>query len=87
MMVEAYVLIAVSPGSEKRISKRLADLGGVVEVNELYGEYDIIIKVQKGSLAELDTFLTDKIRSISDVKLTSTMLISFTHKRAKAIED
>ena len=80
MMVDAYVLIAVSPGSEKRISKQLAGLEGVVEVNELYGEYDIIIKVQKASLPELDTFLTDKIRNIPDVKLTSTMLISFTHK-------
>lgn len=79
-MVDAYVLIVVSPGSEKKISKILSRLKGVVEVNELYGEYDIIIKVRKTKLPELDTFLTDHVRSIPDVKLTSTMLISFTHK-------
>lgn len=80
-MVDAYVLIAVSPGSERRVSKLLSRLKGVVEVNELYGEYDIMIKVHKAELPELDTFLTDNIRSITDVKLTSTMLISFAHKK------
>lgn len=87
MMFDAYVLIVVSPGSEKRISKLLSRMKGVVEVNELYGEYDIIIKVRKDSLPELDTFLTDQIRSVSDVKLTSTMLISFAHKKSKAAKD
>lgn len=87
MMFDAYVLIVVSPGSEKRISELLSRMKGVVEVNELYGEYDIIIKVRKDSLPELDTFLTDQIRSVSDVKLTSTMLISFEHKKPKAAKD
>jgi DNA-binding Lrp family transcriptional regulator len=86
-MVDAYVLIAVSPGSEKRVSKLLSLMRGVVEVSELYGEYDIIIKARKDSLPELDTFLTDQIRSVSDVKLTSTMLVSFVHKKSKAAKD
>jgi len=51
-----------------------------VEVDELYGEYDVIMKVRVSSLAELDTFLTDKIRSIPDVYLTSTMIVANQHK-------
>ncbi len=79
-MVTAFVLITVSPGAEKPVSKLLSDMKEVVEVNELYGEYDIIVKAEMSSLEELDTFLTDKIRSIPDVKLTSTMLVSSKHK-------
>lgn len=82
-MVVAYVLLTVSPGSEKTISKLLSNMREVVEVSELYGEYDIIMKVMLTSLPELDTFLTDKIRSIADVHLTSTMIVAYEHKRGK----
>ncbi len=79
-MVVAFVLVTLTPGSEKTVSKLLSDLKEVVEVDELYGEYDVIMKVRVSSLAELDTFLTDKIRSIPDVYLTSTMIVANQHK-------
>jgi DNA-binding Lrp family transcriptional regulator len=80
IMVVAYVLLTVSPGAEKTVGKRLSSMKEVVEVSELYGEYDIIVKVKLSSLPELDTFLTDKIRSIGDVRLTSTMIVAYEHK-------
>ncbi len=82
-MVFAYVLIVVSPGSERTTCTRLSKMKEVVEVNELYGEYDIIAKVSMASLPELDSFLTDKIRNLTDVKLTSTMLVSHQYKTSK----
>ena len=48
----------------------------VVEVNELYGEYDVIIKVQVDDLTKLDKFLTEKLRAIPNVYLTSTMIVA-----------
>jgi DNA-binding Lrp family transcriptional regulator len=79
-LVVAFVLVTLTPGSEKTVSKLLTDLKEVVEVDELYGEYDVIMKVKVSTLAELDTFLTDKIRSIPDVYLTSTMIVANQHK-------
>lgn len=79
-MVVAFVLVTLTPGSEKTVSRLISNLKEVVEVDELYGEYDVIMKVRVSSLAELDTFLTDKIRSIPDVYLTSTMIIANQHK-------
>lgn len=81
MAVVAYVLLTVTTASEKNVSKLLSNMKEVLEVSELYGEYDIIIKVELSSLPELDTFLTDKIRSIADVNLTSTMIVAYEHKR------
>ena len=80
VMVLAYVLVTVSTGSEKVVSKIMSDMEEVVEVNEIYGEYDIIMKIKMPSLPELDTFLTDRIRSIADVHLTSTMIVAREHK-------
>jgi DNA-binding Lrp family transcriptional regulator len=83
MAVIAFVLLTVATASEKNVSKLLSAMKEVLEVSELYGEYDIIIKVELSSLPELDTFLTDKIRSIADVNLTSTMIVAYEHKRGK----
>ncbi len=82
-MVVAYVMLTVSPHTERKVCKLLSSMSEIVEVNELYGEYDIIIKVRLSSLQELDTFLTDKIRSIGDVRLTSTMIVAYEHKAEK----
>jgi DNA-binding Lrp family transcriptional regulator len=79
-MPVAYVLLTVSPGSEKTIGKMLSKMKEVIEISELYGEYDILMKVELSSLPELDTFLTDKIRSISDIRLTSTLIVAYEHK-------
>lgn len=80
MVVVAYVLITVATGSEKNVSKLFSQMREIIEVSEVYGEYDIIIKVQVAELPELDAFLTDKVRAISEVKLTSTMIIAYEHK-------
>ena len=81
MVVVAYVLITVATGSEKKVCELFSKMKEIIEVSELYGEYDIIIKVELSELPELDTFLTDKIRAIKEVKLTSTMIVAYEHKR------
>jgi len=86
-MVIAYVLINVNAGSERAVCKRLSTMKEVVEVGELYGEYDIMMKVETSVLPELDTFLTEKVRSIPDVRLTSTMIVASQYKIARKTEN
>ncbi len=75
-MAEAYVLLKVNPGDERNIVKLLSELPEVKDVNELYGEWDIIIKVAVKNLEELDPILSEKIRVIKGVQLTSTMIVA-----------
>jgi anthranilate phosphoribosyltransferase len=42
----------------------------------LYGEWDIILRVKVESLTELDAFLTQKLRKMKNIKLTSTLIAS-----------
>ena len=75
-MVMAYVLITVDVGKERNIFERLKNLKESVEVYELYGEWDIIAKIKVSKFEELDKIITEKIRSIDGIKLTSTMLVA-----------
>jgi len=75
-MVTAYVLIATTIGEEKTVAEELEKLKEVELADILYGEWDIILRVNVKDLTELDTFLTKKIRKLKNVKLTSTLIAS-----------
>jgi len=74
-MITAFVLVIVEPGKEGDVKKRLKSLPQAKEVHEIYGEYDLIIKVQTRNLQELDAFVT-KLRKIKNVRATSTLIAS-----------
>jgi len=75
-MVKAYVLLDAKPGFERNIVKELKDLTQVEVINELYGEWDIIIRVAVDQMNDLDTLLSERIRKIEGVTLTSTMIVA-----------
>ena len=79
MTVIAYILVTLQSGSEKDVCKKIANFKEVLEINELYGEYDAIIKVLVDNLSKLDEFLTGKLRSIPNIYLTSTMIVAEEH--------
>jgi len=76
MTILAYVLITVQSGGEKEVLKRISNLKEIIEANLVVGEYDAVVKVKVGDMSELDTFLTDKLRALPDVFLTTTMIIT-----------
>ena len=75
-MAEAYVLIKVTPGYERNIVKSLKDLPEIQVINELYGEWDIITRASVERIEDLDDLLSEKIRKIEGVTLTSTMIVA-----------
>jgi len=80
MTVKAYVLLKVSSGSEREICKKIVELDGVMEANIIYGEFDLIAKVTAENLEQLEQFLTERIRTIPSIVLTSTMIVAREYK-------
>ena len=80
----AYVLITVKSGSEREFVKQISKFDEVVEANLVIGENDIVIKIQVKDIAQIDQFLTDKLRVLPDVFLTTTMIITEQVKPKKA---
>lgn len=75
-MITAYILISTAIGEEKAVAEELGKLKEVELADILYGEWDIILRVKVENLAELDAFLTQRIRKMKNVKLTSTLIAS-----------
>ena len=80
MVVLAYVLVTLKSGSERDVLKKAAGFDEAVEVDLAYGEYDAIVKVRVEELSQLDNFLTDKLRALPDIFLTTTMIVAKQYK-------
>ncbi|MDH5376599.1 MAG: Lrp/AsnC ligand binding domain-containing protein [Candidatus Bathyarchaeota archaeon] len=80
MVVLAYVLVTLQSGSEKNVLKKVASFEEVKEVDLVYGEYDAIVKVLVEEMSQLDKFLTDKLRVLPDIYLTTTMIVARQYK-------
>jgi len=80
MAVLAYVLVTLQSGSEKNVLKKVASFEEVEEVDMVYGEYDALVKVLVEEMSQLDKFLTDKLRVLPDIYLTTTMIVARQYK-------
>jgi DNA-binding Lrp family transcriptional regulator len=74
--VVAYILVTLKSGAERDVCKKVSGFEEVVQLDELYGEYDAIIKIRLDDLSHLDTFLTEKLRVLPDIFLTTTMIVA-----------
>ena len=80
MSVLAYILVTLHSGSEKDTLKKIAGFDEALEVDLVYGDYDALVKVRVEELSQLDKFLTDKLRALPDIYLTSTVIVAKQYK-------
>jgi DNA-binding Lrp family transcriptional regulator len=73
VMAVGFVLITTVPGKEHLVFEELAKVKGVVYRNLLFGEYDIIGKIEAEDFNEIGQIVVDGIRSISGVIDTKTL--------------
>ncbi len=74
--IGAYIMMSVESGKERIVYAKLRKMKEVILINELFGEWDLIIGINISDSKELDTFVSDKIRKIKEVGLTSTMIVA-----------
>ncbi len=72
-MATAYVLINCDLGSEEFIISELKEIETVTEVWGVLGTYDIIVKLESGSLDEISKTITLKIRKFDKIRYTMTL--------------
>jgi DNA-binding Lrp family transcriptional regulator len=84
MTVFAYVLFKVSSGTEREVAQKLVEFDEVLQVDIIFGEYDLVAKVSTKTLDSLENFVSEKVRTVSNVLVTSTMIISREYKGKSA---
>lgn len=73
-MPTAFVLINAEVGSEDNILKELKKIEGVAEVFNVYGTYDIVVKVSSDTMDKLKEIVTWRIRRLDNVRATLTLM-------------
>ena len=76
VVVLAYVLFKVSSGTEREVAQKLIDFEEVLQADIIFGEYDVIAKLSTEDLDALECFVSEKVRNVPNVLVTSTMIIS-----------
>jgi DNA-binding Lrp family transcriptional regulator len=74
-MPTAYVLINYEIGTEQNILNKLKNVPGVVEVSEVNGVYDIVVKIASDNLDSLKEIITQHIRMIDTIRSTMTLIV------------
>ena len=86
-MPSAYVLINCEQGFENKIVKGLEQIPEIVEISEVDGTYDMIVKVRANNNDKLKEIIDLKIRRLELVKYTLTLIamesVSFSNHASK----
>ncbi len=72
----AYLLIVTKYGKIKDVSGKLLKMPEVENVHELYGQYDVLIKVKVNNVSELEAFTEKNIRHMDEIERTETLIVS-----------
>jgi len=73
-LISAYVVARVQPGKDEEVLRETKKIPGVRQATPTYGVYDLHVEVSFDTMEELDRFIFDKIRRISGVKETVTLI-------------
>ncbi|MEF8832380.1 MAG: Lrp/AsnC ligand binding domain-containing protein [Candidatus Thermoplasmatota archaeon] len=72
-MAIGFVLVKTAPAAGREVYNMVKDMDNVIEVHSLFGEYDLIIKLQAKDFNTLGQTVVDDIRSIEGVEDTKTL--------------
>ena len=72
-MAIGFVLISAAPAREHEVYNKLLETPEILELHPLFGEYDLIAKIEAEDFEKLGELVVDKIRSIEGVIDTKTL--------------
>lgn len=73
-MITAFVLAITESGREREVLNALEGMEEVKEKWNVYGDYDILIKLEVENLDKLNEFLIQKLRKVENLSMTTTMI-------------
>ncbi|MDE1838332.1 MAG: Lrp/AsnC ligand binding domain-containing protein [Thaumarchaeota archaeon] len=73
-METAYVMINCEMGAEGTIVEGVKSIDSVKEVSGVFGNYDVIVKLECLDIDEMRETIAKKIRLLSNVRCTTTLM-------------
>ncbi len=72
-MAVGFVLISTAPAKEHEVYNELLKVKEITELHPLFGEYDLIAKIEADDFNVLGQVVVDRVRTISGVIDTKTL--------------
>ena len=74
-MVQAYILIQTDVGRAASVAQAIAGLEGVALAEDVTGPYDVIARVEAGTVDELGKLVIAKIQDVEGITRTLTCTV------------
>ena len=68
-----FVLITIAPRHEYDVHTKLSKVPEIIELHPLFGEYDLLAKIEGDDFENLGVIVVSKIRSIEGILDTKTL--------------
>lgn len=75
MVVQAYILIQTEVGKSSDVAKEIRQLNGVTLAEDVTGPYDVIARVEAGSVDELGQLVIARIQDVKGITRTLTCTV------------
>ena len=73
-MAIGFALLSISPLHEKTVYEILGRIPEIVELHPLFGEFDILVKIESNDIDSIGEVVINKIRSTKGVMDTKTLI-------------
>jgi DNA-binding Lrp family transcriptional regulator len=73
-MAIGFALLSISPLHEKSVFESLKNVAEIIEIHPLFGEYDILVKIQTGDIDTIGEVVIKKIRALKGIVDSKTLI-------------
>jgi DNA-binding Lrp family transcriptional regulator len=73
-MATGFALLSISPLHEKTVYEQLNNIPEITELHPLFGEYDILVKIECGDIDSIGEVVIKKIRCLKGIVDSKTLI-------------
>ena len=81
----AFVGINLSKGSRDEVLVALSQLEEILELHEMYGQFDLLVKIRSRNLEEMRDIIANKISKIPQITEAQSMMVLKTIKEEHTV--
>jgi DNA-binding Lrp family transcriptional regulator len=82
----AFIEVGIQPGEAETVVNKLRKIDGILDIHEIHGRCDILLKVRTRNLQDLRDKLVNQVRSIDEVTLTEAFPVMKVIKEERGLE-
>jgi len=77
-MYSVYLLIQTKFGKKKMVASKLNNFEEISVLNEVYGRYDLVLKIDCEDSKTMEEFMQNNINTIDDIQQAETLVVAET---------